>query len=294
MRPPSSADTAAYVEAVTRSAHRLADFAVPDPHNLPAVLAAQSPTYRSFLIHASDARGEHGIVGRVNVANVVAGAFRSATLGYDAYDPYAGHGLFGEGLRLVVDIAFADEPAGLGLHRVEANIQPANTRSAGVVRALGFSHEGFSRDFLHMAGPDRRRDWRDHDRYAVLSSQWPAPPYVRRPSRRMAVVVERAPGDVAHGLTAGLAGELAGELAEELALPRYAEQIGSDGGTLWELLAASPVGGVVECCLPPAQVRAGLARAGFDPAVVPIVAAAPDVAAREVVAVALRVRAAYA
>lgn len=296
VRAPTAADTAAYVEAVTRSAGRLADFAVPDPHNLPAVIAAQSPTYRTFLICASEPAGGHGIVGRVNVANIVGGAFRSATIGYDAYDPYAGRGLFAEGLGLVLDLAFADEPAGLALHRVEANIQPANTRSAGVVRSLGFTHEGFSRDFLHMAGPDGRRAWRDHDRYAVLSTDWPAAPFHRRPSRRMAVVVS--------GRAGGSTSRLASQLATELHLPLFAEQVVAEHDTLWELLRLSPAGGVVECRLTPSQLRPGLASARFDPAVVPVVGASPEVDEhavdehevdeREVVAIALRVRAAYA
>ncbi|HET7399268.1 MAG TPA: GNAT family N-acetyltransferase [Intrasporangium sp.] len=286
VRPPTSADAAAYVEAVTRSAGRLSDFALPDPHNLPAVVAAQSATYRSFLILARDAAGDHGLVGRVNVANIVGGAFRSATLGYDAYDPYAGKGLFAEGLGLVLDIAFTDEPRGLGLHRVEANIQPANTRSAGVVRSLGFTHEGFSRGFLHMAGPDGRRDWRDHDRYAILSSDWPAAPYHRHSRTRLAAVVNLRPG--------WDAGRLAPQLAAELGLPLYGEHVVPDHDALWELLRISPVGGVVECRLSPPELRIGLARARFDPAVVPVVSSASEADKREVAALALRVRAAYA
>src|SRR4051794_36017176 len=67
VRPATPADEPAYVEAVTRSARRLADFAVPDPHNLPVVLANQSPTYRTFMVVARDPQGEHGLVGRINV-----------------------------------------------------------------------------------------------------------------------------------------------------------------------------------------------------------------------------------
>ena len=86
VRPPSAADESAYTAAVTRSAARLSEFAVPDPHNLPAVIANQSPTYRTFMVHALDPEGDHGLVGRANVGNVVRGAFQSASIGYDAYD----------------------------------------------------------------------------------------------------------------------------------------------------------------------------------------------------------------
>jgi ribosomal-protein-alanine N-acetyltransferase len=70
-----------------------------------------------------------------------------------------------EGLALVLDHAFGD----LGFHRLEANIQPGNTASAALVSKLGFRKEGFSPRYLFIDG-----DWRDHDRWAVLSDEWPA------------------------------------------------------------------------------------------------------------------------
>ncbi|EWT01521.1 acetyltransferase [Intrasporangium oryzae NRRL B-24470] len=284
--PPSEDDVPAYADAVTRSAARLSDFAVPDPHNLPGMIANQSPVYRTFMIWALEPGESHGLVGRVNVSNVVGGAFQSATIGYDAYDPYAGRGLFGEGLALVVGLAFADPPAGLGLHRLEANIQPANTRSAGVVRSLGFAHEGFSRDFLYLPGLDGRRDWRDHDRYTILATDWPAVPYHAHAPKRMACVV--------NGVRAWDPNGLAEHLSHELGLPLYSASTVGDTSTLFELLRASPIGGVVECKASPTELRIGLARARFDPTVVPVLPAASDVDRREVARLALTVRAAYA
>ena len=299
VRPPRESDTPAYAEAVTRSMRRLSDFAMPDPTNFPIVLHNQSPTYRTFLVLARDPEGDHGLVGRVNVANVVGGAFRSATVGYDAYDPYVGRGLFAEGLELVVDLVFADEPRGMGLHRLEANIQPANTRSAGLVRSLGFVHEGFSRDFLHLPGIDGRRAWRDHDRYTVLSSEWPAAPYRAHGFRRVACVVR---GGVGYGASGpGLAPALAAELGVPLLSSSAFVEPGAPGArddhvtaALFELLRTSPVGGVVECRASAPEVRMGLARSGFDPSVVPVIDAAVDVPRREVVRQALAVRAAFA
>ena len=61
--------------------------------------------------------------------------------------------------ELVKRYAFHD----LGLHRLEANIQPENERSIALVRICGFEHEGLSKAFLYIAGR-----WRDHERWTVF------------------------------------------------------------------------------------------------------------------------------
>ena len=116
------------------------------------------PANHPFLVCRRDS-GE--IVGVVTLSNVVLGLFRSGTLGYYAFVPHARRGFMTEGLALVLDEAFGR----LGLHRVEANIQPGNTASRRLVRALGFRREGFSRRYLKIAGR-----WRDHERWALLAS----------------------------------------------------------------------------------------------------------------------------
>jgi len=66
-------------------------------------------------------------------------------MGYEAYDPYAGRGLFAEGLRLVLNLAFALETAGgMNLHRVAAAVQRGNLSSAGLLQVIGIS----AREFL--------------------------------------------------------------------------------------------------------------------------------------------------
>jgi [ribosomal protein S5]-alanine N-acetyltransferase len=55
----------------------------------------------------------------------------------------------------------------LALHRVEANIQPANLWSIALVRRLGFEKEGFSRRYLRVDD-----DWRDHERWALRAESW--------------------------------------------------------------------------------------------------------------------------
>lgn len=103
------------------------------------------------------------IAGLVNLNEITRGALQSAYLGYWIGAPYAGQGYMSDGLSQVIDAAFGE----LGLHRLEANIQPANSRSIGLVKRLGFVREGFSRRYLRVSG-----DWRDHERWAILAEDW--------------------------------------------------------------------------------------------------------------------------
>ncbi|MFB7172327.1 GNAT family N-acetyltransferase [Streptomyces sp. NPDC056254] len=104
------------------------------------------------------------LAGFVNVNNIVRGAFQCGALGYGAFAHAARRGLLREALGLVLDHAFAPAGDGLGLHRLEANVQPANTASIALVRGAGFRLEGLSPDFLRVDGA-----WRDHERWAVTA-----------------------------------------------------------------------------------------------------------------------------
>jgi ribosomal-protein-alanine N-acetyltransferase len=98
------------------------------------------------------------ICGVINLSEIVRGSFQSAYLGYYALSPHAGKGYMSAGLELVVSRAFGE----LGLHRLEANIQPRNKRSIALVRGAGFRLEGLSRRYLRIGGR-----WRDHERWAI-------------------------------------------------------------------------------------------------------------------------------
>ena len=116
------------------------------------------PTNHAFLVCH---RESHELVGVINITNVVLGMFRSGYLGYYVFSGFERKGLMREGLLLVVRRAFNT----LGLHRLEANIQPTNGASIALVKSAGFQLEGYSPRYLKINGR-----WRDHERWAILAS----------------------------------------------------------------------------------------------------------------------------
>ena len=91
-------------------------------------------------------------------------SFHSAYLGYEAFYPYTGQGYMRHGLQLVLKEAFQT----LNLHRLEANIQPDNLSSIRLATNAGFVKEGFSRQYLRVGG----KAWKDHERWAILNTDW--------------------------------------------------------------------------------------------------------------------------
>jgi [ribosomal protein S5]-alanine N-acetyltransferase len=124
-------------------------------------------SYRAYLDRIEDDRHEgflacrradSAMVGWLNVSEIVRGPFQSAYLGYGAVAPFAGKGYMSEALRLLVRHAFST----MRLHRLEANIQPANRASIALVKRCGFEREGYSPRYLKIGGR-----WRDHERWAI-------------------------------------------------------------------------------------------------------------------------------
>jgi len=167
-------DEEEYLERVraSRSLHRpwayLSDR--PDGFRELLIRGAGSSTQVYFIC-----RGEDGaIAGVASLSQIFLGNFRSAYLGYSAFVPFEGAGHMTEGLRLILREAFGP----LGLHRVEANVQPDNERSIALVERLGFQREGFSPRYLKIGGR-----WRDHVRYAILAEDFRALEGKRRRER---------------------------------------------------------------------------------------------------------------
>ncbi|MEM5499871.1 GNAT family N-acetyltransferase [Paraglaciecola mesophila] len=104
------------------------------------------------------------IVGTFNISGVVRGFFQSGYLGYEVFLPHNGKGYMSVGMRLLLEEAFSN----LGLHRLEANVQPGNIDSIKLLSKAGFIKEGFSKSYLNIGG----LGWKDHERWAIVNNEW--------------------------------------------------------------------------------------------------------------------------
>ena len=77
-----------------------------------------------------------------------------------------------QGVRAVMRKAFGAHR----LHRLEANVQPANRASLALVGRLGFRREGYSPRYLKIGGR-----WRDHERWAIVRGVMARTPLDNRP-----------------------------------------------------------------------------------------------------------------
>ena len=93
-------------------------------------------------------RDDGALVGNVGIVDVVRGLAQGAFLGYRIYNRHWGLGYAGEAVRAAIDVAFLD----LGLHRVEAGIEPHNRRSIRLARSLGMRLEGRKKLAAYLRG----------------------------------------------------------------------------------------------------------------------------------------------
>ncbi len=82
-----------------------------------------------------------GVIGTCTLASIDLQNQR-AEVGYALHRSMWGRGLITETLTLLLNFAFDT----LGLNRIEADVDPRNDRSIGVLERLGFQREGFMRE----------------------------------------------------------------------------------------------------------------------------------------------------
>ena len=163
LRPPTADDQDEFIAAMraSRSVHR------------PWLYMPETPdAYKTYIARVEDPRAapflacriqDGAIVGFLNISEIVRGNYRGGFLGYGGVAGFGGQGYMTEAMQLVLREAFTR----LDLHRLEANIQPANARSIALAKRCGFALEGFSPRYLKIGGR-----WRDHERWAIRKETW--------------------------------------------------------------------------------------------------------------------------
>lgn len=163
-----------YIRRVTRQDEQEFTRLMRDSQNLhePWISPPTNPVLFKYYLQRIDREDHEGfvicrqhddrIVGAININNIVRGSFQSASLGYYVGAEYQGEGYMQEGLELLLNYAFNT----MGLHRLEANIQPENLRSQKLVERCGFVKEGYSAAFLYINGA-----WRDHERWCCVHNR---------------------------------------------------------------------------------------------------------------------------
>jgi aminoglycoside 6'-N-acetyltransferase len=88
---------------------------------------------------------------------------RQAEIGFTLASSAQGQGYAAEAVDCLLKALFGD----LQLHRVFANVDPANTRSINLLTRLGFRDEGCFRQSMWLKG-----EWVDEQWYALLREEW--------------------------------------------------------------------------------------------------------------------------
>lgn len=109
---------------------------------------------------------EGRILGFFALSQIYRGPFQNAFASWSVSTDCTGRGIGTTGVIALLDLAFAPEPRGLGLHRIQANVVSSNFSSIRVAEKAGFRHEGEARDYLRIAG-----SWKDHIMFAKLATE---------------------------------------------------------------------------------------------------------------------------
>ena len=106
------------------------------------------------------------LIGVFSLSEIVRGVFQNAYGGWRVGAEFIGQGLATEGVRGMLDVAFAEPPLGLGLHRVQANVIPTNLPSLRVADKAGFRREGLAQRYVQING-----QWQDHVMFAKTNDE---------------------------------------------------------------------------------------------------------------------------
>jgi ribosomal-protein-alanine N-acetyltransferase len=109
--------------------------------------------------------GSGRVIGTVSCTRIVRAPAHTGQLGYALDERAQGRGVMTRVLPACIRYLFEVQK----LHRIGAAYMPTNARSGRLLRRLGFTVEGYARDYLLIDG-----QWQDHLQTALLNPDWRA------------------------------------------------------------------------------------------------------------------------
>ncbi len=101
--------------------------------------------------------------GTISFSSLIRFPFHSCNLGYSLAENAQGHGYMRRALKLAIPYMFDVQ----NMHRIAASYMPRNVRSETVLNAMGFTREGFAKDYLLI--DDK---WEDHVLTSLINPNW--------------------------------------------------------------------------------------------------------------------------
>ncbi|MBV7506645.1 GNAT family N-acetyltransferase [Bacillus sp. sid0103] len=167
IRPFSEEDAVSLLQLQTENRHffekfsmeRNKDFYTVDTQ-LQRIQAYQQESSNDQSYSFGIFKNEGGLIGTINLFQVLRGSLQSAFIGYFLDKKQNGKGYTTEAVKLLVDYAFKE----LKLHRIEAGVMPHNIGSIRVLEKSGFHQEGLALKNVKINGK-----WEDHQVLAIIN-----------------------------------------------------------------------------------------------------------------------------
>jgi RimJ/RimL family protein N-acetyltransferase len=138
-----------------------APFPLADAERFVAELSLADPRALGWFQYAIERRDEPGLIGDVGVCRSDEG--RQAELGFTFAPAHQGRGYASEAVTRIVEFLLVEE----GLHRLTANADGRNVRSARLLERVGFRREGHL-----VASSWIKGEWTDDLLFGLLASEW--------------------------------------------------------------------------------------------------------------------------
>ncbi len=126
-------------------------------------LEVEYRTGQSVNLFGFQRAGDHLPIAMINFTNITRGPAQFCYLGFGVDRAHEGHGYMCEALPIAMEFVFCE----LNLHRIMANYRPTNERSGLLLRSLGFTIEGYAKDYLFLDDA-----WRDHVLASITNEAW--------------------------------------------------------------------------------------------------------------------------